>query len=120
MASRTVPESVTPTPPPGFPPERGLGEAIGKYRWTICALLFFATTINYIDRQVLGILAPTLQRDIGWNEQQYGAIVSRLTLAYALGFLGAGRLMDRTGTRRGVRLAISVRSLAAMGHALTA
>jgi len=49
---------------------------IGRYRWTICALLFFATTINYIDRQVLGILAPTLQADLGWNEQQFGDIVS--------------------------------------------
>ena len=67
---------------------------VGRYRWVICALLFFATTINYIDRQVLGILAPTLQKDIGWNEAQYGAIVSWFTFAYALGYVGAGRLMD--------------------------
>ena len=90
----------------------------GRYRWTICALLFFATTINYIDRQVLGILAPTLQRELGWSELQYGAIVSWFTLAYALGFLFAGRLMDRIGTRRGFTAAIVTWSIAAMSHAL--
>jgi ACS family hexuronate transporter-like MFS transporter len=92
--------------------------AVGRYRWTICALLFFATTINYIDRQVLGILAPTLQREIGWSEAEYGAIVSWFTLAYALGFLFAGRLMDRVGVRKGFTAAIVTWSLAAMGHAL--
>jgi ACS family hexuronate transporter-like MFS transporter len=91
---------------------------VGRYRWTICALLFFATTINYVDRQVLGILAPTLQREIGWTETQYGAIVSYFTLAYALGFLFAGRLMDRVGVRRGFTGAIVTWSLAAMSHAL--
>jgi len=90
---------------------------IGRYRWTICGLLFFATTINYIDRQVLGILAPTLQREIGWSEAQYGAIVSWFTLAYAIGFLGAGRIMDRFGTRAGYGVSIVVWSLAAMSHA---
>jgi ACS family hexuronate transporter-like MFS transporter len=84
----------------------------------ICALLFFATTINYIDRQVLGILAPTLQSDIGWNEAQYGAIVSWFTFAYALGYLGAGRLMDRIGTRLGFSLAVIVWSISAMAHSL--
>lgn len=91
---------------------------VGRYRWTICALLFFATTINYVDRQVLGILAPTLQRELGWTELQYGAIVSWFTLAYALGFLVAGRVMDRIGTRRGFTAAITTWSLAAMAHAL--
>jgi MFS transporter, ACS family, aldohexuronate transporter len=90
---------------------------IGRYRWTICALLFFATTINYIDRQVLGILGPTLQRDLGWNEQQFGDVVSWFTIAYAIGFLAAGRLMDRLGTRRGFAGSIVVWSIAAMGHA---
>ena len=97
---------------------RGTLARVGHYRWVICALLFFATTINYIDRQVLGILAPTLQRDIGWNEAQYGAIVSWFTFAYALGYLGAGRLMDRIGTRLGFSLSVIVWSLSAMGHAL--
>jgi len=80
--------------------------------------LFFATTINYIDRQILGILAPTLQSEIGWNEQQYGAVVSWFTLAYAVGFLFIGRLLDRIGTRRGFAYAIVVWSIAAMAHAL--
>ena len=72
------------------------GRRIG-YRWTICALLFVATTINYVDRQVLGILAPTLQRELHWTEADYGDIVSWFSLAYALGFLAAGRAMDWIG-----------------------
>jgi ACS family hexuronate transporter-like MFS transporter len=87
------------------------------YRWTICALLFFATTINYVDRQVLGLLAPTLQTEIGWSETDYGDIVSWFSFAYALGFLGMGRLMDRIGVRKGFSFAIVGWSLAAMGHA---
>jgi ACS family hexuronate transporter-like MFS transporter len=88
------------------------------YRWTICALLFAATTINYVDRQVLGILAPTLQGEMGWTEAQYGDIVSWFSLAYAFGFLGMGRLLDRIGVRLGFSFAIVAWSLAAMGHAL--
>ena len=91
---------------------------MGRYRWTICALLFFATTINYMDRQVLGLLAPTLQSEIGWSESQYGAIVSWFTFAYALGFLVMGRVMDRVGTRLGFAWSVVVWSIAAMGHAL--
>jgi MFS transporter, ACS family, hexuronate transporter len=94
--------------------------ALSRYRWTICALLFFATTINYIDRQVLGILAPTLQRELGWSETDYGSIVSWFTLAYALGFLFAGRMMDRIGVRLGFTAAIVTWSLAAMAHAFAA
>jgi ACS family hexuronate transporter-like MFS transporter len=105
-------------PPPGVGPTPGFAEKVGKYRWTICALLFFATTINYIDRQVLGILAPTLQRDLGWSETDYSAVVSWFTAAYALGFLGAGRLLDKVGTRIGYAIAIVIWSLAAMSHAL--
>src|SRR5688572_13660355 len=94
------------------PPERRLG-----YRWTICALLFFATTINYIDRQVLGILAPTLSRELGWSETAYGDIVSWFSFAYAIGFLGMGRLLDRIGVRKGFAFSIVAWSLAAMAHA---
>src|SRR5438045_1263185 len=79
--------------------EPGVGARIGRYRWVICALLFFATTINYVDRQVLGILSKDLQAALGWNELQYGNIVAAFNAAYALGLLGAGRLMDRFGTR---------------------
>jgi ACS family hexuronate transporter-like MFS transporter len=84
----------------------------------VCALLFFATTINYMDRQVLGILAPTLQKEIHWSEAQYGAIVSWFTLAYAFGYVGAGRLMDRIGTKAGFSIAVVIWSLSAMAHSL--
>jgi ACS family hexuronate transporter-like MFS transporter len=84
----------------------------------ICALLFTATTINYIDRQVLGILAPTLQAEVGWSEADYGAIVSWFTLAYGVGFLFAGRTIDALGTRLGLALALVAWSVAAMAHAL--
>jgi ACS family hexuronate transporter-like MFS transporter len=89
----------------------------GHYRWTICALLFFATTVNYIDRQVLGILAPVLQKEIGWSEIEYGSIVTAFTAAYAIGLLIAGRLIDRFGTKIGYSIALVVWSIAAMGHA---
>src|SRR5215472_9360915 len=71
-----------------------LTQAVGRYRWTICALLFFGTTMNYVDRQVLGLLAPELQTKIGWNEVQYGYIVTAFQAAYALGLLLMGRLID--------------------------
>ncbi|HYE58431.1 MAG TPA: MFS transporter, partial [Rhodothermales bacterium] len=90
----------------------------GRFRWTMCALLFVGTTINYLDRQVLGILAPTLQTEIGWNEAQYGRIVSAFTFAYAIGFLFVGRWLDRVGTRKGYTWAIVGWSVAAMAHAL--
>ncbi len=91
---------------------------IGNFRWTVCALLFFATTINYIDRQVLGILAPTLQREIGWSELEYGYIVTAFQAAYALGLLFVGRLMDLVGTKLGYSISMVVWSIAAMAHAL--
>jgi MFS transporter, ACS family, hexuronate transporter len=91
---------------------------IGHARWTVCALLFAATTINYIDRQVLGILAPDLQQQIGWNELQYGYIVSAFQAAYALGLAFAGRLMDRLGTKTGYGIAVTAWSVAAMAHGL--
>jgi MFS transporter, ACS family, hexuronate transporter len=91
---------------------------IGNMRWTICALLFFATTINYIDRQVLGILAPVLKTDIGWNDIEYGYIVTAFQGAYALGLLVFGRLIDKFGTKLGYTLSITIWSVAAMGHAL--
>jgi ACS family hexuronate transporter-like MFS transporter len=89
-----------------------------SYRWRICALLFFATTINYVDRQVFGVLAPELQKSIGWSELQYGYIVTAFQGAYALGLLFVGRFIDRVGTRLGYAVVISVWSLAAMAHSL--
>ena len=91
-----------------------------RYRWTIVALLFIATTINYVDRQVLGILAPTLSRALHWSETDYGDIVSWFSLAYALGFLVAGRLIDRVGVKRGLGAAVVLWSLASMAHAFAA
>ena len=87
------------------------------YRWTIVALLFCATTISYIDRQVLGILAPTLQRELGWTEVQYADIVSWFSFAYGVGLLFAGRLLDRIGVRTGFSAAIVVWSVAAIATA---
>jgi ACS family hexuronate transporter-like MFS transporter len=91
---------------------------IGRYRWVICGLLFFATTVNYIDRQVLGILSKDLQRAFAWSEVDYGNIVAAFNAAYALGLLLAGRLMDRFGTKIGYSVALIFWSLAAMAHAL--
>jgi ACS family hexuronate transporter-like MFS transporter len=91
---------------------------IGRYRWRICALLFFATTLNYMDRQVLGLLAPILQKEIGWTEVQYGYIVTAFQAAYAIGLLFMGGLIDRIGTRIGYAIAIGVWSAAAMAHSL--
>jgi MFS transporter, ACS family, hexuronate transporter len=87
------------------------------YRWTVCALLFAVTTVNYMDRQVLSILAPTLQRDLHWSESQYGDVVSWFSLVYAFGFLAAGRWLDRVGVRTGFAVAVVAWSLAAIGHA---
>lgn len=90
---------------------------IGRRRWLICALLFFAATINYVDRQVIGILKPTLEKEFGWSEIDYGWIVFAFQTAYAIGLLGVGRLMDRFGTKKGFSFSIVVWSLAAMAHA---
>ena len=89
----------------------------GRLRWVVCALLFFAATINYIDRQVIGILKPTLQQEFGWSEVDYADIVFAFQLAYAAGLLLAGPVMDRIGARRGFIIAITLWSVAAMAHA---
>src|SRR5882672_7565029 len=98
--------------------KEGVSARVGHYRWVICALLFFATTINYIDRQVLGILASPLQKELGWSESQYGWIAAAFTGAYAVGLVVVGRMMDRLGTRKGFSIAVIFWSVAAMGHAL--
>jgi ACS family hexuronate transporter-like MFS transporter len=92
--------------------------AVSRARWNICALLFFATTISYVDRQVLSLLAPDLGRLIGWDEKQYGYIVTSFNAAYALGLFFVGRIIDRFGVRRGYATVISLWSVAAMAHAL--
>lgn len=90
---------------------------IGSYRWTICALVFAATTINYLDRQVVGILKPVLEQQFSWTESDYGAIVTAFTASYALGMVVFGRIIDKIGTKMGYSLSIVVWSLAAMAHA---
>lgn len=92
--------------------------AVSRARWSICALLFFATTISYVDRQVLSLLAPDLGKLIGWNEEQYGYIVTAFNGAYAIGLFFVGRVIDRFGTRRGYASVITLWSFAAIGHAL--
>ena len=89
-----------------------------NFRWLILSLLFVATTILYIDRSALGILAPELQKSIGWSEEQYGIINSVFMIAYALCFVLMGRLIDTIGTRKGYLVSIGIWSLAALGHAL--
>ncbi len=89
---------------------------VGRFRWRIGALIAFANTINYIDRQVLGLLAPDLQRQFGWSEVEYGYIVTAFQGAFALGYLLFGWFIDRYGTKIGYALALALWSLAAMGH----
>lgn len=89
----------------------------GYFRWIICGLLFLAATVNYIDRQVIGILKPTLQHEFSWSETDYANIIFAFQLAYAIGFIFAGRVIDWLGTKRGFSVAIVIWSVAAIGHA---
>ncbi len=91
--------------------------AVGKYRWTVVALLFFATSINYIDRQVIGLLKPTLAAAFKWTETDYSHIVMAFTASYAVGLLVFGRLIDKLGTKLGYTVSIIIWSAAAMLHA---
>jgi ACS family hexuronate transporter-like MFS transporter len=91
---------------------------INNYRWTVCALIFFATTINYLDRQVIGILKPLLESDLNIGEAEYGNIVTIFQLFYGISMLFAGRLIDKFGTRIGYGISVFFWSIAAMGHAL--
>lgn len=90
----------------------------GKYRWVICGLLFFATTVNYIDRQILSLLKPILDEEIGWNNTQFGAINSAFQAAYGISLFIFGWLIDRFGTKVGYAISITAWSLAAMGHSI--
>ncbi len=93
-----------------------LSKPRGWYRWQICGLLFLATTINYIDRQIIGILKPEIQQELGWSEKDYSNIVFSFQLAYAMGYAFGGRLMDLIGVRAGYALAVVLWSLAAAAH----
>jgi ACS family hexuronate transporter-like MFS transporter len=91
---------------------------IGNYRWTICTLIFFATTINYIDRQVIGLLKPDLAKSFNWTETDYANIVFTFQCAYAIGLFFAGRIIDKIGSRLGYAASLIIWSFAAMAHAL--
>lgn len=88
----------------------------GRYRWLIVAVLFAATTVNYIDRTMLGLLAPTLGDELGWNENDYGNIVTAFQAAYAMGFLLMGWLIDRFGPKVGYAIAISIWTIGHVAH----
>ena len=94
-----------------------IAKPLGRYRWGICALLFAVITINYIDRQIIGVLKPVIEEDMGWSEVDYGNIVTAFQASYGIGLLVVGRLLDRVGTRRGMAIAIAVWSIAACLHA---
>ena len=81
---------------------------IKNYRWIIVSLLFFATTINYIDRQVIGLLKPILELEFNWSEKDFAYVVMAFTTAYAIGLLVMGRLIDKIGTKAGYTLIIIV------------
>jgi len=95
-----------------------INEKVGKYRWTICSLLFFATTINYLDRSVISLLKNDLEIRFNWTESDYSDIVIAFQLSYAIGMLIAGRFIDKVGTKIGYAVSLILWSLSSMGHAL--
>ena len=108
-AERPQPATSTEVPQPSL---------IGNYRWVICALLFFATTINYIDRQILSLLKEILDKQIGWTNEQFGWVNSAFQLSYGIGLLGFGWFVDRFGTKIGYAVSIIAWSISAAAHAL--
>jgi ACS family hexuronate transporter-like MFS transporter len=97
--------------------QQAIGEKIGKYRWTICGLLFFATTVNYLDRQVLSLLAPELSKEFSWTNTDYANITAVFQLVYAISMLFVGRIIDKLGTKWGYIWAIIIWSIGALMHA---
>lgn len=89
----------------------------GHYRWTIISLVFFATTVNYLDRQVISLLKPILEKEFSWTETDYSNIVIAFQFAYAIGLLGFGRIIDKIGTKLGYALSLTVWSFASIAHA---
>ncbi|MGI4870932.1 MAG: MFS transporter [Janthinobacterium lividum] len=106
------------TPTLSNSPPGTFNEVVGKYRWTICGLVFFATTINYLDRAVISLLKPYLEKAFKWDSGDYANIEIAFKLAYSIGMVGVGRIIDRLGTRIGYALSTTLWSIAAMGHAL--
>jgi ACS family hexuronate transporter-like MFS transporter len=111
--ANSIPEQLAPDQPaPGRAPAR-----VGHYRWLVCALLFLATTINYMDRQILSLLKPLLDTELGWTNEQFGQINAAFQAAYAVGLLLFGAFIDRFGTRIGYAISLLAWSLAALSHA---
>ena len=98
--------------------EQSVGRPQTSYRWVVCGLLFAATTINYVDRQILSLLKETLDKDLGWTNAQYGFANSIFQFVYGLSFIGFGWFIDKFGTKIGYAVSITLWSLAAAGHAL--
>ena len=116
MSSNTTQtSSVVDTP---VRPDDGVAGAIGRYRWVICALIFLATTINYIDRQILALIKEFLDRELGWSNEQFGLVNSAFQGAYAVGLFAFGWFIDRYGTKLGYAVSIAAWSVAAVSHAL--
>ncbi len=108
--------SLTQSPP--VSPLAVANATMGKYRWTICGLVFFATTINYLDRAVISLLKPYLTTEFKWNSGDYANTELAFKVAYAFGMMGVGRIIDKLRTKLGYALSTFLWSLAAMGHAL--
>ena len=100
------------------PATPGVPVRVGRYRWVICALLFAATAINYVDRQMIGVLKPTLKGEFGWSESDFATIIFWFQLAYAIGYIGFGRVVDLVGARAGYTIAILVWTVSHMAHGL--
>ena len=94
-----------------------LNQKVGKYRWTILSLVFFATTVNYLDRQVISLLKPFLETEFSWTETDYANIVFIFQLCYAVGMLGVGYFIDKIGTKIGYAVSLFAWSIAAILHA---
>src|SRR5882762_9785414 len=93
---------------------------IGRYRWLICGLLFAATAINYVDRQIIGVLKPTLQLEFGWSEGAFADVIFWFQAAYALGYIGFGKLVDKLGARAGYAACMVLWTIAHVAHACVA
>ena len=96
----------------------GAAARVGRYRWVVCALLFAATAINYVDRQMIGVLKPTLKGEFGWTESDFATIIFWFQLAYAVGYIGFGRIVDLVGARMGYTIAIVIWTVSHMAHGL--
>src|ERR1035437_2999741 len=102
--------------PSGTTSTSSIGTKIGNYRWVICALLFFATTINYIDRQILSLIKPILDDQLHWTNAQFGMVNSFFQGAYGIGLISFGWFIDKFGTKIGYAVSIAAWSVAAIGH----